>query len=97
MSEKTGPLGALRREAMSMLRSSDTFKLVTTEGATRLSQRARERKHFISDRLGPLADVEINDLPERREFDAVLRLAEIEAEAQEKLAAWLKLLAGGDA
>src|ERR1039458_2597857 len=90
------PLGDLIRETASLLRASDTFKLMTSEGAARLSARACERTALIKSVRTQLIP-RIPELREQREFDEILRLAESEAAAQEKLAAWLRRLAGDGA
>ncbi len=96
MSDETPqrPLGGLVDELLSMLRASDTFKLVTTEGASHLANRAAARRVFIDRRLRPFK-AQISDASEQHDFDAILKLAETEVDAQEKLADWLKGLAAG--
>ncbi len=91
--ESPRPLGGLVREVVSLVRASDTFKLVTTEGAARLSARARERSALIEGMRTQLIPP-IPGLREQREFEAILGLAALEADAQQKLAEWLRGLAG---
>ncbi len=71
-----------------LLSASDTFRLATTEGATRLRYRAIQRSALL-ERQRELISTHVSDLTEQHELRQMLRLAELEARAQGKLAEWL--------
>ena len=96
MSERVPPLlRAALAEMASIVRASDTFRLVTTDGAARLANRARERRGTVSEVRKAWSHAVPGDA-RKDELDALLLHAELEIGSQEKLAAWLLKL-GGDA
>jgi hypothetical protein len=88
-------LRAACEEIKSVLQASDTFKLLTTSGADRLAARAQTRKALIKEMVDSAGTQQASGrLPDANETEALLRHAELEAKAQERLAEWLKRAGG---
>ena len=93
-------VAGLAAEAMSLLRASDTFKLLTIDAATGLSESASRRKGRIN--LIRLETQQVRNGQAKVELEQILGRAESQVAVQEKVAGWLRGLAndgdesGGD-
>lgn len=89
MGEVRRQLGVVLGEAAKFARATETFRLVTTEGAGRLEAEGRQRLALIAEI--PKRVVNPGD---EHAFRKLLGPAEAEARAQLRLAEWLRRLAG---
>ncbi len=85
-------------EITSLVSASDTFKSLTIGAAEGLERSAAERKSLAAN-IGrdSEAHMKVEDGPSKQQLVDLSGRVEQQAEAQERLAAWLRRLAGGDA
>lgn len=82
-------LDGLNREVKVLLRESDTCKWLTNEAAQSLENRAFSREAALG-RIREAAIPELRVGTDQDVLKKILKPAEAEAQAQKKLATWLK-------
>lgn len=80
-------IGSLLGEAASLLRESETVEWLTTDVADSLATRAASQKSRI-EIVSQLKELKPGQ--ETTDFEAITRLARVEAETQQKIAGWLQ-------